>query len=130
MGGNVVGGQIATPRIFSLASPNPFPTVASTKAMAALPWRRHPPNPTPMKPFLFAFPVVTPAGLADQHTSAIKITHAKKIGLEKHGRPAPLPFPFTVNHPIDAKSPTGQKFKIYVVDINTQSSLVEYTQPK
>jgi hypothetical protein len=47
----------------------------------------------------------------------------RKIGLEKPGR-------FSVNRAIDAVTSTGQKFKIYVVDIMPTVSLLEFTVPK
>jgi hypothetical protein len=56
--------------------------------------------------------------------------HATKIGLEIAGRPAPQPVFFTLNRPIDAVTSTGQKFRITVIDITQEASLLEFTVPK
>ena len=56
--------------------------------------------------------------------------YATKIGLESKGRPAQQPLYFTLNKPVDAVSPTGGAFKIWVIDITQEVSLVEYTRPK
>ena len=56
--------------------------------------------------------------------------YARKIGLEQRGRPAMQPLYFVLNKPIEAVSPTGSPFKIWVVDITQEVSIVEYTLPK
>ena len=56
--------------------------------------------------------------------------YARKIGLEYRGRPAMQPLDFVINKPIEAVSPTGRPFKIWVVDITQEVSIVEYTLPK
>ena len=56
--------------------------------------------------------------------------YARKIGLEHQGRPAMQPLVFVINKPIEAVSPTGRPFKIWVVDITLEVSIVEYTLPK
>lgn len=56
--------------------------------------------------------------------------YATKIGLEERGKAAAQPVHFTLNHPIDAVTSTGSKFKIYVMDITPEVSLVEFTNPK
>jgi hypothetical protein len=56
--------------------------------------------------------------------------YARKIGLESRGRPAQQPLNFTIGKPIDAVSPTGRPFKIWVMDITQEVSIVEYTLPK
>lgn len=56
--------------------------------------------------------------------------YTRKIGLEHKGRPALQPLYFSLNKPIDAVSPTGRNFKIWVIDITQQVSVVEYTLPK
>ena len=55
--------------------------------------------------------------------------YTRKIGLESKGKPAMQPLYFSLNKPIDAVSPTGKPFKIWVIDITQQVSLVEYTLP-
>ncbi len=56
--------------------------------------------------------------------------YARKIGLESRGKPAMQPLYFIINKPIDAVSPTGSSFKIWVVDITQEVSVVDYTLPK
>ena len=56
--------------------------------------------------------------------------YTRKIGLEHKSRPALQPLYFSLNKPIDAVSPTGRNFKIWVIDITQQVSVVEYTLPK
>lgn len=56
--------------------------------------------------------------------------YATKIGLESKGKPAMQPLYFSLNKPIDAVSQTGNSFKIWVVDITQEVSVVEYTLPK
>jgi len=56
--------------------------------------------------------------------------YATKIGLENRGRPAQQPLNFVIGKPIEAVSPTGRPFKIWVVDITQRVSVVEYTLPK
>jgi len=56
--------------------------------------------------------------------------YTRKIGLEHKSRPALQPLYFSLNKQIDAVSPTGRNFKIWVVDITQQVSVVEYTLPK
>jgi hypothetical protein len=56
--------------------------------------------------------------------------YTTKIGLEHKGRPALQPLYFSINKPIEAVSPTGRRFKIWVIDITQQVSVVEYTLPK
>ncbi len=56
--------------------------------------------------------------------------YTRKIGLEQKGRPALQPLYFSLNKPIDAVSPTGRNFKIWVIDITQQVSVVEYTLPR
>ena len=56
--------------------------------------------------------------------------YARKIGLEHRGRPAMQPLYFSLNKPIDAVSPTGSSFKIWVIDITQEVSVVDYTLPK
>jgi len=56
--------------------------------------------------------------------------YARKIGLEFRGRPAMQPLYFAINKPIEAVSPTGRPFKLWVVDITQEVSIVEYTLPK
>ena len=56
--------------------------------------------------------------------------YADKIGLEKNGRPAQQPLAFKLNERIDAESPTGRPFKIWVIDITQAVSVLEYTLPE
>ena len=56
--------------------------------------------------------------------------YATKIGIEVNGRPAPQPVDFIINRPISAVSQTGSKFKIWVMDITPEVSLLEFTPPK
>ncbi len=56
--------------------------------------------------------------------------YADKIGFEQNGRPAQQPVAFSLNRPIDAMSSTGKRFKIWVVDITQEVSILEFTQPK
>jgi hypothetical protein len=56
--------------------------------------------------------------------------YARKIGLESRGRPAMQPLYFAINKPIEAVSPTGRSFKIWVIDITQEVSVVDYTLPK
>ena len=56
--------------------------------------------------------------------------YTDKIGLEKNGRPAQQPLTFKLNQRIDAVSPTGRPFKIWIIDITQQVSVLEYTLPK
>lgn len=56
--------------------------------------------------------------------------YATRIGLLERGRPAPQPVKFMLNRPMDAESSTGNKFKIWVVDIAQEVSILEYTLPK
>ena len=56
--------------------------------------------------------------------------YATKIGLESRGRPALQPLDFVINKPIEAVSPTGRSFKIWVIDITQEVSVVDYTLPK
>jgi len=56
--------------------------------------------------------------------------YAHKIGLLQNGRPAQQPLHFSLNRPIDAVSSTGSRFKIWVVDITQEISVLEFTQPK
>jgi hypothetical protein len=56
--------------------------------------------------------------------------YTDKIGLERYGRPAQQPLTFSLKRPIDAVSPIGKPFTIWVVDITQQVSLLEYTLPK
>ena len=56
--------------------------------------------------------------------------YTRKIGLEHKSRPALQPLYFSLNKPIDAVSPTGRNFKIWVIDITQQVSVVDYTLPK
>lgn len=55
---------------------------------------------------------------------------ATKIGLEKNGRPAQQPITFSLNRPINAISSIGKPFKIWVVDITQEVSIIEYTLPQ
>lgn len=55
---------------------------------------------------------------------------ATKIGLEEKGRPAPQRMYVSLNRPIDAQTSTGQRFKITIVDITQEVSLLEFTIPK
>ncbi len=56
--------------------------------------------------------------------------YATKIGLYVNGRPAQQPLSFSLRRQIDASDPTGHRFKIWVVDITQEVSLLEYTMPK
>jgi hypothetical protein len=56
--------------------------------------------------------------------------YGMKIGLEKGGKIGAQPMPFSLNRRIDAVSTTGNKFGIWIVDIEREISLVEYTLPK
>jgi|Laugresp1bdmlbsn_1035097.scaffolds.fasta_scaffold23248_2 hypothetical protein len=56
--------------------------------------------------------------------------YTTKIGLESRGRPALQPLYFVINKPIEAVSSTGRPFKIWVVDITQEVSILEYTLPK
>jgi hypothetical protein len=46
--------------------------------------------------------------------------YANKIGFEQNSRPALQPVAFSLNRTIDAMSPTGKRFKIWVVDITQE----------
>lgn len=56
--------------------------------------------------------------------------YTTKIGLEANGRPAPQPLKFALGRQIDAMDSTGKDFKMWVVDITPQVSVVEFTMPK
>lgn len=56
--------------------------------------------------------------------------YTTQIGLQKGGQPAQQPIEFALNRPIDAQTATGQKFKIYIVEITQEVSLLEFTTPK
>jgi hypothetical protein len=56
--------------------------------------------------------------------------YGDRIGFVQRNRPALQPIKFEMRKPIDAVSPTGGKFKIWVVDITTAVSLLEFTLPK
>lgn len=55
--------------------------------------------------------------------------YAKEIGLLEANRPAMQPIKFTLKHEINAETATGQRFKIWVIDITQQVSVLEYTMP-
>lgn len=71
-------------------------------------------------------------GMVNPYVDSSKRTgiYADKIGLEERGRPAKQPLYFAVNRPIDAVTSTGSKFKIWVMDITQEASLLEFTLPK
>jgi hypothetical protein len=56
--------------------------------------------------------------------------YGSKIGFEHNRRPALQPVAFSLNSPIDAMTSTGKRFKIWVVDITQEVSVLEFTQPK
>jgi hypothetical protein len=56
--------------------------------------------------------------------------YSTKIGLTKNGKAAPQPVQFSLDRSIDATTDTGLKFKITVLEITPQVSLLEFTNPK